>query len=74
MTEQGVKFDLTAWYGMFAPTGTLRAIVNNHHKEVVKLLTTPESFEMTKKTLGISEMPTKPPEQFAETVRNDIRG
>ncbi len=73
MTEQGIKFDLTAWYGLFAPAGTPPAIVNSINKEVVKLLATPESLERAKKTLGFSEVPLKTPEQFAETVRNDIR-
>jgi tripartite-type tricarboxylate transporter receptor subunit TctC len=72
MTEQGVKFDLTAWYGMFAPAGTPPAIVNNLNNEVVKLLTSPVSGENIKKSLGL-ETPIKTPEQFAETVRNDIR-
>ena len=73
MTEQGIKFDLTAWYGLFAPAGTPPAIVNSINKEVAKLLATPESLERAKKTLGFSEVPIKTPEQFAETVRNDIR-
>lgn len=73
MSEQGIKFDLTAWYGLFAPVGTPPAIVNNINREVAKLLTTPESAERIKKTLGFSEIPIKTPEQFAETVRNDIR-
>lgn len=73
MSEQDIKFDVTAWYGIFAPTGTQAAIVNSVNKEVVKLLTTPEVVERWKKLLGLSEMPTKTPDQFAETVRADIR-
>ncbi len=72
MTEQGVKFDLTAWYGMFAPAGTPPAIVNNINKEIVRMIAAPENAERWK-TMGFSEMPLKTPEQFAETVRNDIR-
>lgn len=73
MTEQGVKFDLTAWYGMFAPAGTPRAIVNAINKEVLKMGSNPQTLALWIKTLGLSEIPLKTPEQFAETVRNDIR-
>ncbi len=72
MTEQGVKFDLTAWYGMFAPAGTPPAIVNAVNKEIVRMIAAPENTERWK-VLGFSEMPLKTPEQFAETVRRDIK-
>jgi len=73
MTEQGIKFDLTAWYGLLAPAGTPPAIVNTINKEVIKMLTTPETVELFRKTLGLSEIPLKTPEQFAETIRSDIK-
>ena len=73
MTEQGVKFDLVAWYGMFAPAGTPKAIVDKINKEIVRALTEPVSREKIATTLGMSEIPIKTPEQFAETVRTDIR-
>jgi tripartite-type tricarboxylate transporter receptor subunit TctC len=72
MTEQGVVFDLTAWYGMFAPAGTPVAIVNAVNKEIVKMIAAPENAERWK-ILGFSEMPLKTPEQFADTVRRDIK-
>ncbi len=72
MTEQGVTFDLAAWYGMFAPAGTPPAIVNSINKEVTRMIAAPENAERWK-TLGFSEMPIKTPEQFADTVRRDIR-
>lgn len=73
MSEQGVKFDLTAWYGIFAPSGTPPAVVASVNKEITKLLATPETLDKWKKTLGLSEFPVRTPEQFAETVRTDIR-
>lgn len=72
MTEQGIKFDLTAWYGMFAPAGTPPAIVNSINKEIQRMIVAPEYAERWK-SLGLAEMPLKTPEQFAETVRNDVR-
>lgn len=73
MTEQGVKFDLVAWYGMFAPAGTPKAIIEKINKEIVKQLTVPESRDQFVKALGFSEFPLKTPEQFAQTVKDDIR-
>ena len=58
---------------MFAPAGTPPAIVNAVNKEIIKRLSTPETLEHWKKTLGLSEVPLKTPEQFGETVRSDIR-
>ena len=72
MTEQGVTFDLTAWYGMFAPAGTPPAIVNAVNKEIVRMIAAPENAERWK-VLGFSEMPLKTPAQFADTVKRDIR-
>ena len=73
MTEQGVKFDLVAWFGMFAPAGTPKPIIDKINKDVIRQLTEPESRERFVKTLGLAEMPIKTPEQFAQTVKDDIR-
>ena len=45
----------------------------NKEKEIVRALTEPVSREKIATTLGMSEIPIKTPEQFAETVRTDIR-
>lgn len=73
MTEQGVKFDLVAWYGMFAPAGTPKPIIDKINKEIIRQLTVPETRERFIKILGFSEIPLKTPEQFAQTVKDDIR-
>ncbi len=72
MTEQGIKFDLASWYGMFAPAGTPAAIVNAVNAEVHRLLQSPDMREILTKT-GLSDWPIKTPEEFAATVRNDIQ-
>ncbi|MEZ5738506.1 MAG: tripartite tricarboxylate transporter substrate binding protein [Burkholderiaceae bacterium] len=73
MTEQGVKFDLVAWYGLFAPAGTSPEIVTRLNQEVNKLLETPEVVDKWKKALGLSQIPIKTAEQFSQTVKDDIR-
>ena len=41
--ESGYKdFDVSTWYGVFAPAGTPAAVVNTINAEVNKLLATPE--------------------------------
>ncbi|MFZ9405482.1 MAG: Bug family tripartite tricarboxylate transporter substrate binding protein [Burkholderiaceae bacterium] len=72
MTEQGVKFDVNAWYGIFAPKGTPRAIVEAVNREVNRLIGAPEQAERWK-TLGFSYMPQRSPEEFAQQVVSDIR-
>ncbi|MFO1192007.1 MAG: tripartite tricarboxylate transporter substrate binding protein [Rhodoferax sp.] len=73
MSEQGVPFDLVAWYGVFAPAGTPAPIVLAINQEINRFLQAPDSAEKLK-AVGLSDWPIKTPEQFAETVRNDIRG
>jgi len=72
MTSQGVKFDLTAWFGVFVPAGTPMAVVNSLNKEINRLIAAPEMAERWK-SLGFCEMPQKSPEQFAEQVKADLR-
>ncbi len=72
MSEQGVPFDLNAYYAVFAPAGTPPAIVNSLNKEIMRLIAAPEMAERWN-TLGFSEMPIKTPEQFSEQVKRDLR-
>lgn len=72
MSEQGVKFDLASWYGMFAPAGTPSPIVNAINVEVQRILQSSEMREMLART-GLSDWPIKTPEEFAATVRNDAK-
>ena len=72
MTEQGVTFDLNAYYAVFAPAGTPAAIINSLNKEIMKLIAAPEMAERWN-TLGFSEMPANTPAQFTEQVKRDLR-
>ena len=56
-----------------APAGTPPASMNAVNKEIIKPLSTPETLEQWKNTLGLSEVPRKTPEQFGETGKSDIR-
>lgn len=72
MTEQGVPFDLNAYYAVFAPAGTPSAVITALNKEINRLIAAPEMAERWN-TLGFSEMPIKTPEQFADQVKRDLR-
>ena len=72
MTEQGVPFDLNAYYAVIAPAGTPAAVVNSLNKEINRLIAAPEMAERWN-TLGFSDMPLKTPEQFADQIKRDLR-
>lgn len=72
MTEQGVPFDLNAWYGVFAPAGTPAAVVQALNKEITRLIAAPDMAARWN-ALGFSDMPIKTAEQFSETVKQDLR-
>jgi len=72
MTEQGVPFDLNAWYGLFAPAGTPRPILEQLNREVNRVIAAPANAERWQK-LGFAQMPLRTPEAFAEQVRADVQ-
>jgi len=72
MTEQGVSFDVAAWYGVFAPVGTPRTIVDRMNREINRIIADPANAERWK-TMGFSVMPLRTPDEFAKQVRDDIR-
>ena len=72
MTEQGVPFDLNAYYAVFAPAGTPVAVVSSLNKEINRLIAAPEMAERWN-TLGFSDMPLKTPEQFGDQIKRDLR-
>ena len=63
-------FDADAWFGLFAPKGTPREIVNRVRDDVAAVLQLPD---VRKRMLEIGGEPGgMPPEQFAERVRREI--
>lgn len=63
-------FGSTPWYGLLAPAGTPRAIVNQLQQEISKALDTPEVRE---RLAGVGCEPFKStPEQFASLIREDL--
>jgi tripartite-type tricarboxylate transporter receptor subunit TctC len=69
--EAGVPgYQITTWYGVFAPGGTPPAIVNRLHAEITKAMQAPDT--RTKLVdIGVDDTVTRSPEEFAAIVRND---
>ena len=72
LSEAGYRFDVDAWYGMFAPAGTPMAIVRRLNEEVNRFLVSPE-MRSRFASLNMAEPPIKSVEQFAQTVRDDVQ-
>ena len=71
IAEQGLKdFNISLWFGMWAPAATPPAIVQKLNAQVTLILQNPEVREQFAK-LGISPVPMKPAE-FAHFVRDEI--
>ncbi len=74
MSEAGGKelagFDITTWFGVFAPAGTPQPIVNRLNDEMRKALVTPEMRERLSR-MGAEPSPTTP-EQFAAFIRAEL--
>jgi len=71
IAESGVAgYDLTPWYGIFAPAGTPRAIVIKLNREIDGILTAPELKERFR-TQGV-DLVTSTPEAFAALIRKEI--
>lgn len=71
MIEEGFPgFDLAAWYGVIAPAGTPKEIVNRLNSEIGKILEKPDVKRILAKQ-GL-EAQRSTPEQFAKDIKDDI--
>jgi tripartite-type tricarboxylate transporter receptor subunit TctC len=52
-------FDMTVWFGIMAPAGTPKPIVDRINAEMVKILQDP-SFKLTLTHMGVDAMPSTP--------------
>jgi tripartite-type tricarboxylate transporter receptor subunit TctC len=71
LAEQGLPaYDVSLWFGMWAPAGTPPAVVQKLNAQVASILRNAEVIEQFGK-LGISPLPMSP-EEFARFVRSEI--
>jgi len=71
MQEAGVPgFEATAWFGIVAPKGTPKEIVNRLNAEVNRALALPEVKEQMLRQGAVAT--PKTPEQFREFIHNEV--
>jgi tripartite-type tricarboxylate transporter receptor subunit TctC len=72
VAESGVPgYDVTTWYGMFAPAGTPPAVVRKLFAEIARIVRLPDIKERLD-MLGTEETTNASPEEFAALVKADI--
>jgi tripartite-type tricarboxylate transporter receptor subunit TctC len=70
LAESGLPgFEISMWYGVFAPVRTPPAVVNAYNREIAQIVNQPDI--KSKITAQGFEIMTGTPEQFAEVVRRD---
>jgi tripartite-type tricarboxylate transporter receptor subunit TctC len=71
IAESGVPgYDLAGWYGVVAPTGTPRPVVDRLHAEFSKAMRSPDMAERYA-TLGVEPVDSTP-EQFGAYIRSEL--
>ena len=63
-------YQVTTWYGVFAPAGTPPAIVNRLHADLVKAMQTPDTRSKLE-GIGADGTVSRSPEEFAALVKAD---
>jgi tripartite-type tricarboxylate transporter receptor subunit TctC len=71
MIESGYPdFLATSWIGFLAPAGTPKNIIDRYHKEIVKILHTPE---IGNKLRGMEfDVVATSPDEFKSWIRSEI--
>jgi tripartite-type tricarboxylate transporter receptor subunit TctC len=71
MAEAGLPgFDISTWFGLFAPAGTPKDVIAKWNAEVVKILNSPDMRERL--TAQGAEPAATTPEQFAAFIQSEI--
>ena len=69
--EAGIdNFEMSSWYGLLAPAGTPRDIINRLNAEWIKIAAMPDTREKMQKVEF--EPLSSTPEQFAEFIKTEI--
>jgi tripartite-type tricarboxylate transporter receptor subunit TctC len=70
--ESGLPgYDVTGWYGIFAPTGTPKEIIDKIYSDIVEVLRNPE---ITKKINAIGlEIGGNSPADFTSFIKDDLK-
>lgn len=69
--EQGFRFDMNGWYGVFAPAGTPPEVVQRLNQEINRILATDDVIQKFA-LQNMAKPPIKSVDQFATTVKQDV--
>ena len=70
--EAGLKgYEVTGWYGVVAPAGTPREIINRLHADITRVLAQPDVVQ-TLDSFGLEPAPANSPEAFSAYLRTEI--
>ena len=72
LTQQGMRFESDAWYGIFAPKGTPASMVATVNRHIREALVAPELKDRLL-ALNLSDTPPRLPDEFARVVRDDLK-
>lgn len=70
--EQGHAFDSVGWFGVFAPQGTPKAILQRLNEEIVRIQEQPEMAARSA-SMNVGVPTIKTPEQFRDVVARDLQ-
>jgi len=73
LAEQGLPgFSALAWWGIFAPTGVPKPIMDKFHAELVKAFNLPDVRKLLNETLGI-DLAVSTPEELAKWLETQMQ-
>lgn len=70
--EQGHAFETVGWFGVFAPSGTPKHIVQRLNEEINKIQAQPDMVARVK-SMNIATPSSQTPDQFRTIVANDLQ-
>jgi tripartite-type tricarboxylate transporter receptor subunit TctC len=73
LKEQGIDVVAHAWWGVLAPAGTPKAIIDKFHTELVKAIRLPDVNKMFTETLGMDVVALSPDASRQWLVDNVVR-
>jgi tripartite-type tricarboxylate transporter receptor subunit TctC len=72
MGEQGYPFDSVGWFGVFAPAGTSKQIVQRLSEDINRIQSQPDMVARVA-ALNIAAPPVRSPDQFRAIIAQDLK-
>ena len=72
LAEQGLPIFMESWYGIFAPKGVPRPIIDRLNTEIGKIVASPEMMERFRQ-MNLASTPNISPEEFGKYIDSEIK-